>query len=85
MGHLEAADAMVEQLKVFSENEHFTEHSTESLRYLLIPAHRADLQVTIATTQQLLLLLWRRRRRWPYAPTLLLMSVSVLPNVSNLH
>lgn len=44
MDHLEAADAMVEQLKVFSENEHFTEHSTESLRYLLIPAHRADLQ-----------------------------------------
>lgn len=35
---------MVEQLQVFSENEHFSEHSTESLRYLLISAHRADLQ-----------------------------------------
>lgn len=44
LGHLDTADRMVEQLKVFSDNEHFSEHSTASLKYILIPARRADLQ-----------------------------------------
>lgn len=42
--HLKAAADMCRQLSMFSDGESFTEHSTASLRYLLIPAYQADLQ-----------------------------------------
>ena len=35
---------MCRQLSIFSDGESFAEHSTASLRYLLIPAYQADLQ-----------------------------------------
>ena len=31
-------------LKVFGDGEHYSEHSTLSLRYVLIPVHQADIE-----------------------------------------
>lgn len=41
--HLGIANRMVHDLKVFGDDEHFSEHSTASLGYLLIPCHQAEL------------------------------------------
>jgi len=46
--HLEAAAHLFRQIGVFSPGEHFTEHSVASLRYLLIPAYRADVEGKVA-------------------------------------
>ena len=41
--HFEAVARMVDELRVFSSNEHYSEHSTESLRYLAAFAERAEM------------------------------------------
>eukprot|EP00035_Acanthoeca_spectabilis_P025420 m.458369 g.458369 ORF g.458369 m.458369 type:complete len:365 (+) comp21478_c0_seq1:79-1173(+) len=40
---LDTAAAMIDQVRLFSGNEDFSEHSTDSLKYLLVFAIRADL------------------------------------------
>eukprot|EP00041_Stephanoeca_diplocostata_P004787 m.50235 g.50235 ORF g.50235 m.50235 type:complete len:501 (-) comp15367_c0_seq3:28-1530(-) len=42
--HCDDAIRMVDELRVFSDNEHFSEHSTTSLRYLTVFGYRADFE-----------------------------------------